>query len=114
MSTHPPSLDSAQTASADQFNRQSDRYGKSHILADTSDVAEALQRIAPVPGACALDVATGGGHAALCLAHAGWSVTAGDISERMVENATKLMVEEGGKVVWWWPILSLLARKSAY
>jgi hypothetical protein len=32
----------------------------------------------------------------------------------MVENATKLLVEEGGKVVWWWPILSLLARKSAY
>src|ERR1039457_5391874 len=31
-------LDVKQSASAAQFNRQSDRYGKSHILADTQDL----------------------------------------------------------------------------
>ena len=95
MATHLTSLDSAQTASADQFNRQSDRYGKTHILADTSDVVGALTGIVPAPGARALDVATGGGHTGLCLARAGWNVTAGDISERMLENTTKLLAEEG-------------------
>lgn len=98
MATDPTSLDPAQTASADQFNRQSDRYGKSHILADTSDVAEALASIPPSPGMRALDVATGGGHTALWLARQGWQVTAGDISERMLENATKLLAEEGLKL----------------
>ena len=88
-------LDSLQVASADQFNRQSDRYGKSHILADTRDVASALERIVPSPGAHALDVATGGGHTALWLARQGWQVTAGDISERMLENALILLSDEG-------------------
>ena len=35
------SLDSRQSASAAQFDRQSDRYGKSHILADTQDCSAA-------------------------------------------------------------------------
>lgn len=88
-------FDSAQAASAAQFNRQSDRYGKSHILADTSDVASALEGILPSVGARALDVATGGGHTALWLARQGWQVTAGDISERMLENARMLLADEG-------------------
>ena len=41
------SLDPAQAASAAQFDRQSDRYGKSHILADTQDVAAGLEGIRP-------------------------------------------------------------------
>jgi ubiquinone/menaquinone biosynthesis C-methylase UbiE len=88
-------FDTAQAASAAQFNRQSDRYGKSHILADTGDVSEALKGITPAPGAQALDVATGGGHTALWLARAGWRVTAGDISEWMLENARLLLGDEG-------------------
>ena len=36
------SLDATQSASAAQFDRQSDLYGKSHILADTQDVAKGL------------------------------------------------------------------------
>ena len=88
-------FDAAQAASAAQFDRQSDRYGKSHILADTSDVAEALGGLAPSPGDRALDVATGGGHTALLLARMGWSVTAGDISARMLENAGRLVWEAG-------------------
>jgi ubiquinone/menaquinone biosynthesis C-methylase UbiE len=88
-------FDTAQRASAAQFDRQSDRYGKSHILADTSDVAQLLAGITPSPGGRALDVATGGGHTALCVARRGWNVTAGDVSARMLENAAKLLREDG-------------------
>jgi 2-polyprenyl-3-methyl-5-hydroxy-6-metoxy-1,4-benzoquinol methylase len=80
-------FDAAQAASAAQFDRQSDRYGKSHILADTSDVAAALAGVAVPKDGRALDVATGGGHTALYLATQGWRVTAGDIAPRMLENA---------------------------
>jgi len=38
-------LDLKQSASAAQFNRQSDRYGKSHILADTQDVEHGLDGV---------------------------------------------------------------------
>lgn len=88
-------LDAAQAAAAAQFDRQSDRYGKSHILADTSDVAELLAGLEAPPGARALDIATGGGHTALFAARRGWSVTAGDVSLRMLENATRLLAAEG-------------------
>jgi ubiquinone/menaquinone biosynthesis C-methylase UbiE len=88
-------FDAVQEASAAQFDRQSARYGKSHILSDTGDVAEALAPIAPAAGARALDVATGGGHTALCLARMGWSVTAGDVSARMLEAARRLLGDAG-------------------
>jgi ubiquinone/menaquinone biosynthesis C-methylase UbiE len=88
-------FDAAQAASAAQFDRQSDRYGKSHILADTSDVAEVLGGVSPAAGARALDVATGGGHTALCLARMGWSVTAGDVSRRMLDRAERLLRAAG-------------------
>ena len=90
-----PKLDQVQAASAEQFNRQSDRYGKSHILADTKDVAAGLAGVNPGPGAQALDVATGGGHTALFLARQGWRVTAGDISTKMLENARRLVEDAG-------------------
>src|SRR5664280_889125 len=38
-------LDSKQAASAKQFERQSDRYGKSHILANTEDLDLAMKGI---------------------------------------------------------------------
>lgn len=88
-------MDAAQAAAAAQFDRQSDRYGRTHILADTRDLEELLRAVPAPAGARALDVATGGGHAALCLARRGWSVTAGDISERMLENAGRLLRQEG-------------------
>jgi len=65
-------LDAAQAAAAAQFNRQSDRYGKTHILADTRDVAAALAGATRPAGGAALDVATGGGHTARYLAQQGW------------------------------------------
>lgn len=88
-------LDAVQAASAAQFERQSDRYGKTHILADTRDVAAALAGVDLPAGGTALDVATGGGHTALYLARQGWQVTAGDIAPRMLENARRLAVEAG-------------------
>lgn len=98
MSEDKNALDSKQSASAAQFNRQSDRYGKSHILADTFDVAAGLAGVTVPPGGTALDVATGGGHTALFLARHGWKVTAGDISERMLANTRKLCAEAGFEV----------------
>ncbi len=95
MSQDKGSFDATQSASAAQFDRQSERYGKSHILADTQDLAQALQGIAVPANGRALDVATGGGHTALFLSRQGWSVTAGDISERMLANAKKLCAEAG-------------------
>ena len=89
------SLDSRQSASAAQFDRQSDRYGKSHILADTQDVALGLQGVAVPVGGTALDVATGEGHTALWLSRQGWRVTAGDFAPRMLENAQNLCAEAG-------------------
>src|SRR5580658_9431532 len=95
--TQPPqsNLDTVQAASAEQFDRQSSRYGKSHILADTGDVAEALEGVSPAAGARALDVATGGGHTALRIARMGWRVTAGDVSQKMLEGAAKLLRDAG-------------------
>lgn len=90
-----PPLDPNQAAVAAQFDRQSDRYGKTHILADTSDVAAGLAGVPVPPGGRALDVATGGGHTALWLARQGWRVTAGDIAPRMLENARRLAAGEG-------------------
>ncbi len=88
-------FDTAQAAAAAQFDRQSDRYGKSHILADTRDLAAALAGMAVPPAGQALDVATGGGHTALYLAKQGWQVTAGDIAPRMLGNARRLVEEAG-------------------
>jgi ubiquinone/menaquinone biosynthesis C-methylase UbiE len=88
-------FDTAQAASAAQFDRQSDRYGKTHILADTADVADCLSKVALISGGRALDVATGGGHTALHVARMGWRVTAGDVSPKMLENARKLLAAEG-------------------
>ena len=93
------SFDAAQTAAAAQFDRQSDRYGRSHILADTSDVAMALDDVAIFPGGRALDVATGGGHTALFLAKRGLEVTAGDIALRMLEKNSLIKVKRGGILI---------------
>ncbi len=91
--SHP--LDTKQAASAAQFDRQSTNYGRSHILADTNDVKRLLMQITPPNNARALDVATGGGHTALCTARSGYEVTICDISTKMLENAGKLLAEEG-------------------
>jgi ubiquinone/menaquinone biosynthesis C-methylase UbiE len=88
-------LDFIQRSSQEQFDRQSDRYGKTHILADTSDVAELLKHVPPRPTKRALDVATGGGHTGLFLAEHGWTVTLADISASMLDRAAALADERG-------------------
>lgn len=88
-------LDETQKASRAQFARQSRNYGKSHILADTSDVASALGVLAEGHGRPALDVATGGGHTANFLALHGWDVTASDLTPEMLERAAELAAANG-------------------
>ncbi|MDD5200761.1 MAG: class I SAM-dependent methyltransferase [Terrimicrobiaceae bacterium] len=88
-------LDDAQLASQAQFDRQSDRYGRSHVLADTSDLDATVAGIELPERGAALDIATGGGHTALWLARRGYHVTLADISLQMLENAARLLDEEG-------------------
>lgn len=89
------SLDERQLAAREQFDRQSRNYGSSHILADVSDVVNALEGLSLPRGGRALDVATGGGHTAAWLAEKGWEVTASDLSPAMLERATELAAARG-------------------
>ena len=91
-------LDPNQRAAEKQFSRQSDQYGKNHILADYSDVEAALELLPDLPGRQALDIATGGGHTALCLAKQGFEVAISDISEVMLKAASDLLAGEGFSV----------------
>jgi SAM-dependent methyltransferase len=83
-----------QLASAEQFGGRADQYGKSHILADTSDVEKAMAELKLRPNTPALDVATGNGHTAIFLAKRGYQVTASDVSTAMLEQARKLAAEQ--------------------
>ncbi len=91
-------LDAIQAASAAQFDKQSQHYGKGHILEQTADIEGALKFIPLAKGWRALDVATGGGHTGLLLAARGCDVTLGDISKAMLERAAKLGAERGLRV----------------
>ncbi len=91
-------LDENQIASRDQFERQSRNYGKTHILADVSDIAAAIEGLEIPRGGMALDIATGGGHTAVWLAENGWTVTASDLSPAMLERASELADEHDVKI----------------
>jgi SAM-dependent methyltransferase/glutathione S-transferase len=91
----PKPLDSIQAASREQFSKQSQHYGKDHILANVSDVEAALKPLNLHSGRKALDVATGGGHTALYMAGLGLDVTASDITEAMLERAKELAKDRG-------------------
>src|SRR5688572_13536624 len=88
-------LNDVQRSSQAQFDRQSHRYAKGHILADTADVADLIARVPSRPSRRALDVATGAGHTGLFLAAAGWQATLADLSASMLEQAQKLAKERG-------------------
>jgi ubiquinone/menaquinone biosynthesis C-methylase UbiE/glutathione S-transferase len=88
-------LDDIQMAAHDQFSERADQYGKSHILADVSDVEKAIADLKLRPNTPALDIATGNGHTAIYLAGKGFQVTASDISTAMLEQAQKLATEKG-------------------
>jgi ubiquinone/menaquinone biosynthesis C-methylase UbiE/glutathione S-transferase len=91
-------LDDVQLASQGQFDERAEQYGKTHILADVSDVEKAVADLKLRPNSLALDVATGNGHAAMYLAEKGFQVTASDISPGMLEQARKLAAEKGLKI----------------
>jgi len=88
-------LDDSQRASQAQFDRQSTRYGRSHVLADVSDLDVTVEGIEMPDGGAALDVATGGGHTALWLARRGYRVTLADLSRQMLDRAGELLDAEG-------------------
>jgi ubiquinone/menaquinone biosynthesis C-methylase UbiE len=88
-------LNPIQRAAQQQFDRQSERYGKGHILSDVSDVRGALGRLGTLKTGRALDVATGAGHTGLYLASVGWEVTLADISTAMLERAAATARERG-------------------
>lgn len=94
------SLDPAQIASCEQFDRRAACYGTAHILNDTSDVADALKGIdsAGADLGPALDVATGAGHTAVYLASRGLRVTAADLSASMLAQTSRLAAERGVNV----------------
>lgn len=96
MSDNPETpLDATQLAAQEQFSRQSHRYGKGHILEDTSDIRAALEGIVLPEKARVLDVATGGGHTALFFADQGHEVTACDISGAMLVRVQAAATERG-------------------
>jgi SAM-dependent methyltransferase len=96
-------LNEIQQTSQAQFDRQSVRYAKGHILADVSDVAALVARVPPIPPRKvptggpmrrrALDIAAGAGHTGLYLAANGWDVTLADISAEMLARAQELAAE---------------------
>lgn len=88
-------LNEIQRASQDQFARQSHRYGKGHILAQTEDIAAALPHLVLPAKAQVLDVATGGGHTGIFFAERGHDVTVADIAEPILERASALATEQG-------------------
>ncbi|MDZ4820266.1 MAG: methyltransferase domain-containing protein [Planctomycetota bacterium] len=88
-------LNEIQRNSQAQFDRQSARYGRQHILADVQDVTELVRLIPQQSRRRALDIATGAGHTGLYLAEHGWQVTLADISSGMLEQASKAAAERG-------------------
>lgn len=88
-------LDAVQQAAQEQFARQSRNYGRSHILADVSDVVAGLEKITLPPRARVLDVATGAGHTGLHLASLGHEVTCADIAAPMLDRVREAAVERG-------------------
>jgi ubiquinone/menaquinone biosynthesis C-methylase UbiE len=91
-------LNEVQRASQEQFARQSDRYGKGHILENVDDVRAALEHVLLPAPARILDVATGGGHTGLLLASLGHEVTLSDITQPMLDRASAAARERGLRV----------------
>ena len=91
-------LDPIQRTAQEQFARQSERYGRGHILADVGDVEAALAPLDLPRGLDVLDVATGAGHTGVYLAGLGHRVTVADIAEPMLKRATELAASRGLKI----------------
>src|SRR5438874_3121966 len=88
-------LDEIQRAAQEQFARQSQRYGRGHILENVEDIAAALQRMSLPAAARVLDIATGAGHTGLHLASLGFQVTLADIAQAMLDRAGQSARDRG-------------------
>jgi ubiquinone/menaquinone biosynthesis C-methylase UbiE/glutathione S-transferase len=91
-------LDETQIAAQDQFGSRADQYGKSHILADVSDIDKVITELKLRANTVALDLGTGNGHTALLLAGKGYAVTATDIAPGMLDEAKRLAAEKNLKI----------------
>ena len=91
-------LDPIQQSAQAQFDRRSRHYGTQHILADVTDVAEAIEPLQLSLPSDVLDVATGAGHTGLYLAELGHRVTLADITPKMLDEATALARSRGVRV----------------
>ena len=91
-------LNEIQKAAQSQFGKQSERYGRGHILENIEDVQHALSHVQLPRGARALDVATGGGHTGLFLASQGFEVTVSDIAQPMLDRVAQTASERGLKI----------------
>ena len=88
-------LDAVQQAAQEQFARHSRNYGRSHILADVSDVKAALEKIQLPARTRVLDVATGAGHTGLYIASLGHDVTCADLAAPMLDRVREAALERG-------------------
>jgi ubiquinone/menaquinone biosynthesis C-methylase UbiE len=88
-------LNDVQRAAQEQFGRQSERYGKGHILEKVDDVQAALAHVTLPKRARVLDVATGAGNTGLFLASLGHDVTLSDIAQPMLDKASATARERG-------------------
>lgn len=88
-------LNEVQRAAQEQFARQSDRYGRGHILQNVEDVHAALSHLTLPERARVLDVATGGGHTGILIASQGHDVTLSDLAQPMLDRASELARERG-------------------
>src|SRR4051812_30890573 len=88
-------LNEIQRASQEQFAKQSERYGRGHILQNVDDIRAALDHLKLPPRAEVLDVATGGGHTGIFFASLGHNVTLSDLTAAMLERASALANEQG-------------------
>ena len=80
-------LEELATASAGATGTASE---KNRLLADVTDIEKAVADLKLRPGTYALDVATGNGHTALCLAAKGLHVLASDTSAELLREAAQL------------------------
>jgi hypothetical protein len=87
-------LDPAQAAAAAQFDRQSDCYGKSHILADTADVAAGLAGVPVPPGG-----AGGGGWSAAAARGAATTATPHQTSTAKTGPCARMDIQTAASMI---------------
>jgi aspartate kinase len=93
-----PSLDGVGARVRERFGARSSAYRASAVHATGEDLNRLVELVEVTPGASALDVATGAGHAALALARAGATVMALDLTQAMLDETTALFAENGMSV----------------